>query len=508
MSEQAAAPTSRLKDWLGYLAMCLGMFMAILDIQIVASSLPDIQAGLDIPLDSLSWIQTAYLIAEIIAIPLTGWLTCLLSLRGLFLVSVIAFTLASLGCAASGSLALLLLFRTIQGFCGGAMIPATFTAVFTLFPERLHVRATAIGGLLAMLAPMLGPTLGGYITATFSWPWLFLINVGPGIVAAVVAAALLRTAKADRAALARFDAFGLVSFAVALAALELALKEGPKRGWSDALPLALLVVSLSGGLAGIRRCLSRPRPLVDLRPFAQPEFAASAFYSFVLGASLYGSVYLLPLFLGYVREHSALEIGNTMIVAGAAQFCAMPMVVLAMKRIGPLPLVAAGFVLLAAGLVTNGFATYRTDFAELFWPQVLRGAGVVLCLLPTTALALEGRNGEDLANASSLYNLLRNLGGAVWIALVDTVLQVRGPVHAAELARRLQAGDREAARFVGLPLERFQGHPLPPVSHAAQEAIRPLVERAAAVASFNEAWIALGLFTGLSLLALPLLRRG
>ena len=184
--------------WLGYLAMCVGMFMAMLDIQIVASSLPEIQAGLAIPLDALGWVQTAYLIAEIIAIPLTGWLTQLLSLRGLFLAAIVGFTLASAGCAASTGFAALIAFRVVQGFCGGALIPAVFTAVFALFPERLHVRATTIAGAVAMLAPTLGPTLGGYITETYSWPWLFLVNIVPGIVTGTAAAVFLRTAPGDR----------------------------------------------------------------------------------------------------------------------------------------------------------------------------------------------------------------------------------------------------------------------------------------------------------------------
>src|SRR5215469_5502010 len=229
-----------LTNWPGYLAICLGMFMAILDIQIVASSLPEIQAGLAIPLEQLGWVQTAYLIAEIIVIPLTGWLTRLLSLRGLFLASVAGFTAASLGCAASGDFAALLLFRALQGFCGGAMIPCAFTAGFTLFPERMHVRATTIAGAFAMLAPTLGPTLGGYITVTFSWPWLFLINVGPGILAGATAAVALRTEKPDRAALGRLDWAAILLLAIALSALELALKEAPERGWTAPYPLLLL----------------------------------------------------------------------------------------------------------------------------------------------------------------------------------------------------------------------------------------------------------------------------
>jgi MFS transporter, DHA2 family, multidrug resistance protein len=503
--------------WIGYLAMCVGMFMAILDIQIVASSLPEIQAGLAIPLDQLSWIQTAYLIAEIIAIPLTGWLTQLLSLRTLFLAAVTGFTLASAGCAASDGFAMLVAFRVVQGFCGGAMIPAVFTAVFALFPERQHIRATAIAGSVAMLAPTLGPTLGGYITETYSWPWLFLINTLPGLLSALTAAIFLRTAPGDRAALRRLDLVGLAFLATALATLELALKDAPVRGWSDPASLALLALCATSGVAGIRRCLTRTPPLVDLRLLSDSGFACGCFYSFVLGGGLYGSIYLLPRFLYYVRGHTALEIGEVMIVTGIAQLLGTPLAALLEKRVAARALTACGYGLFAAGLIANGFITPQTDFPGidflagdfpgLVWPQILRGAGIMLCILPTMAVALEGRQGAALADASAVFNLMRNLGGAVWIALVDTILELRAPTHAAALVARLQAGDPDAARFVGLPLDRFHNVPLGPIDAATQELVQPLVERAAATASMNEAFLALGAFFLLSLLALPWLRR-
>jgi MFS transporter, DHA2 family, multidrug resistance protein len=502
-----AGLTQSRATWLGYLAMCVGMFMAVLDIQIVASSLPEIQTGLAIPLDALGWVQTAYLIAEIIAIPLTGWLTELLSLRGLFLAAIIGFTLASAGCAASTGFAGLIAFRIVQGFCGGALIPAVFTAVFALFPERLHVRATTIAGAVAMLAPTLGPTLGGYITETYSWPWLFLVNIVPGIVTGTAATVFLRTAPGDRSALRRLDLAGLILLAIALTTLELGLKYAPERGWGDPAALALLAVCVASGAAGIRRCLKRAPPLVDLRLLRDGGFACGCFYSFVLGGGLYGAIYLMPRFLFYVRGHTALEIGEIMIVTGVTQLFGAPLAAVLDKRIAARKLTALGYGIFAAGLLANGFATPETDFAGLVWPQILRGAGVMLCILPTMAVALEGKAGAALADASGLFNLMRNLGGAVWIALIDTILETRTPTHAADLVARLQAGDPVAARFVGLPLERFHSVPLGPIDPAIKDFVQPLLERAAATASINEAFLALGAFFLVSLAALPWLRR-
>jgi DHA2 family multidrug resistance protein len=495
-------------NWLGYLAICLGMFMAILDIQIVASSLPEIQTGLSIPHDQLGWVQTAYLMAEIVVIPLTGWLTRLLSLRGLFLVAVTGFTAASLGCAASGGFAVLIFFRIVQGFCGGAMIPMAFTAIFALFPEPMHLRATTIAGALAMLAPTLGPTLGGYVTETYDWPWLFLINVGPGILAGVVAAAALTTEKPDRAALGRLDWVAIALLAVALSTLEIALKEAPENGWTAPSSLALCALCAGSGTVGIYRCLTRSRPLLDLRLLREQSFAAACFYSFVLGGGLYGSVYLMPLFLGYVRQHTALEIGEIMIVTGAAQLVTAPLAAKLERHFDVRLLAGVGYGLFAAGLLADGFTTYETDFSGLFWPQIMRGAGVMLCLLPTTALALEGRQGEALADASGLFNLMRNLGGAIWISLIDTILHSRAQVHVDALVDRLQAGDPVAAASIGLPLDKFHNIPLGPIDQATKDFVGPLVERAGFAAACNDAWLILGVFFALSLLLLPLLHRG
>jgi DHA2 family multidrug resistance protein len=487
--------------------MCLGMFMAILDIQIVASSLPDIQIALKIPQDQLSWLQTSYLIAEVIAIPLTGWLVRLASLRGLFVAATIGFTLASLGCASSFGLAPLLFFRVIQGFCGGALIPVVFTSVFTMFPERSRLLATTVGGVFAMLAPTIGPVVGGYITETYSWHWLFLINLGPGIVVATVAFRFVDAGRPDWSLWRRLDYLSLVLVSVCLASLELALKEGPAHHWTGWFVLGLLTASAISGSVVVRRCATHRDAILDLRCFADRRFRVSCFYSFMLGMGLYGSVYLLPLYLAFVRQHTPLEIGTIMVVMGAAQLISAPFAALAEKRLNRLWLTGLGFALFAAGLIANGFMTIETDAAGLFWPQILRGTAVLFCLLPTTTIALERQPPELVASASGLFNLQRNLGGAIGIALIDTILAQRVPAHIAALVKRLQAGDPDAARVVGLPLANFHNVPLGPIDEATRAQVAPLVEQAALVLSFNEAWLVVGGLFAVSLLALPLLRR-
>ena len=487
--------------------MCLGMFMAILDIQIVASSLPEIQAAFDIPLDRLSWVQTAFLIAEVVAIPLTARLTRLMSLRGLFVSAVAGFTLASVGCALSHDFATLILFRTIQGFCGGIVIPAVFTAGYVLFPIGRRILPTTIAGVFAMMAPTLGPVVGGYITETYSWHWLFLINLGPGLFVLPIVACLVRIGRPNWRLLPHLDYIGVALMALGLGSLEILLKEGPKHDWSGSHVFIPLAFVLLGGGGAIRRCFDRSDPIVELHLLGNRAFALSCVYSFVLGMGLYASVYLLPLFLGLVREHTPLEIGEIMIVCGVAQLFIAPLAAAAERRLDARILTAAGYALFAVGLLINGFATYETDFNGLFWPQILRGAGMMLCLLPTTTIALGRHTGDMLANASALFNLMRNLGGAIGISLVDTILERRPLVHVAELVARLQAGDADAARIVGLPVDKFHGVAMGPVDEATKQAIATLVERAALVISFNEAWLVFGAVFVVAALATPLIPR-
>ncbi len=492
--------------WIGFAAMAVGMFMAILDIQIVASSLPEIQAGLGIPLSWLSWVQTAYLMAEIVAIPLTGWLSRALSLRCAFVACVGGFTAASLLCAASRGFWMLVAARVVQGFCGGALIPLVFSAIFVMFDERRRTRATLLAGLLAMLAPTLGPAVGGFVTDRFSWHWLFLINVGPGIAVAALVAWSLAADDRGREGRAAIDLWSLPLLAVSLAGLELLLKEAPARGWLSPPMMLLTGLCAASGVALVRRCRRHPTPLIELGAFADRNFAVGCLFSFVLGVGLYGATYQLPLFLGLVRNYDALPIGKVMIVTGAAQLAVAPLATFLERRSDARALLAAGYGLLALGWLGNGFMTPATDFWGLFWQQLARGAAVMLCLLPSTALALGGFAPARVANASGLFNLMRNLGGAIGLAVIDTVLEQRTPGHVTELVARLEAGDAGAARFVGLPTERFTGVPLGPVDQATRDLVAPLVERAGLVAALDDAWLWIGGAMLLSLLLVPLLR--
>jgi DHA2 family multidrug resistance protein len=492
--------------WAAFLLMCLGMFMAILDIQVVATSLPTIQGALRISQDTMSWIQTAYLIAEVIAIPLTGLLTRVFTLRWLFAGAVGVFTVASIGCALSGNFAVLLLFRVVQGFSGGVLIPAVFSAVFLLFPPRLHSVATTIGGVVAVLAPTIGPVVGGFITETWSWPWLFLINVIPGLIAALATPRLLPRHDTDFAELAKLDAHVLILLAVALASLEIGLKQAPQRGWLSPLSAGLLLVGVIGIGLAIRRTLGAEHPVVRLSALRRRSFAVGCALSFCLGVGLFGSVYLMPVFLAFVRERDAFEIGTIMLVTGVAQLITAPLGVMLESRLGARSLTAAGFALFALGLGLSAFQPRIADFDEMFWPQVVRGIAIMFCLLPPTRIALGLLPEAEVADASGLFNLMRNLGGAIGIALIDTILYGRVESYAENFRDRLLAGDATAAQAIGLSTKLFLDRPPGPPDEATIAFVRPMVERASLALCVNDAWAMLACVAVVGLLLVPFAR--
>jgi DHA2 family multidrug resistance protein len=508
MSAMSEAPTHdpAVAPWAGFLMMCLGMFMAILDIQVVATSLPTIKEAFEISADAMSWIQTAYLIAEVIAIPLTGLFTRVLTLRWLFVSAITLFTAASLGCAFSGSFGTLIAFRLVQGFAGGALIPAVFSAVFMLFPTRLHSTATTVGGVVAVLAPTIGPVVGGWITETYSWHWLFLINVIPGLTAAAATPFLLPRQEARLADLAKLDGISVALAAVALASLEIGLKDAPHDGWLSVHCAGLFFASAACAAIFIRRTLRVADPVVDLSTLKQRSFAVGCALSFCLGVGLFGSVYLMPVFLAFVRGHNAFEIGTIMLVTGVAQLLTAPFAATLESRFGARSLTCIGFALFAVGLAMSARQTRLADFDEMLWPQVVRGVAIMFCLLPPTRLALGSLSEIQVPDASGLFNLMRNLGGAIGIAVIDTILYGRSAYHADNFRDRLLAGDATAAQAIGLSKELFAKRLPGPPDAQAVAFVRPLVEKASLALSVNEAWALLAWVAVLGLLLVPLAR--
>jgi len=426
------------REWAGFMAMVVGMFMAILDIQIVSASLGEIQAGLSASPDEAAWVQTSYLTAEIVMIPLSGWLSRLLSTRILFVSSAIGFTVFSLACSHASSLGEMITYRALQGFIGGAMIPTVFATAFLLFPPQLRGKVSVLIGLTATLAPTIGPTLGGWLTETFSWHWLFLINVPFGIAVAFAVWAWVRLDKPDFSLRHGFDWIGLGLMALFLGNLEYVLEEGARWNWFE--DDTIVRSAVIGGVASLLflwRMLTRPDPLVELRTFGNANFALGSLFSFVLGIGLYGSVYMIPLFLGSVRGYNSLQIGETMFVTGFGMFAAAPLVGNLIKYFDMRPLITAGLVMTGAAIWWTGHLTKDSAFWELAGPQVLRGFAMMFVMVPSNQIALGTLPPVAMKNAAGLYNLMRNLGGAVGLAVINTMVMTRTAVHAASLREQV-----------------------------------------------------------------------
>ena len=506
MRQTETHPTG-LMPWFGFLCMCIGMFMAILDIQIVATSLPTIQQALGISTDQMIWVQTAYLTAEIVAIPLTGYFTARLGMRWLFVSAICVFTLASFGCGQSETFETLIAWRIVQGFAGGTLIPAVFSAVFLLFPPRSQGIATTIAGIAAVFAPTVGPIVGGWLTETYSWHWLFRINVVPGVLAALGAAWSLRSAASNARSDRSIDVIALVLLAAGLTALQIGLKDAPSLGWLSPNVAALLAGFVLCTVWFAWRTWHAASPLVELQCFRDRNFAVGCGLSFILGAGLFGSTYLMPFFLGLVREHDAFRIGQIMLVTGIAQLLSAPLAVYLEQRVGGRTLCLFGFGLFAAGLLASTTQTAETDFAEMVVPQIMRGAASMFCLLPPTRIALGYLATEKVADGSGLFNLMRNLGGAIGLALIDTTIFSRAETRGEAIAQELQDGNIDTAVSIGIPRDAFVEQIGTPPDEFTQEMVRPLIERQALVDAINDAWLLIGLLTLLAVLLIFLIRR-
>jgi DHA2 family multidrug resistance protein len=509
MPAAAAVPAMTPKVRLGFMAMVFGMFMAILDIQIVSASISEIQAGLAASPDEASWVQTSYLIAEIVMIPLSGFLSRLLSTRVLFTASATGFTIFSLACAFSSNLGTMIVFRAAQGFIGGAMIPTVFAASFMLFPPAKRAGATVIIGLTATLAPTIGPTLGGWLTESFSWHWLFLINVPVGIAIATAVWLTVDIDKPDRSLLAKFDWWGLAAMAAFLGSLEYVMEEGPRWDWlADGTVRNLAAVCLVSGIVFFWRAFTRPEPIVDLRAFTDRNFAIGCLFSFTMGIGLYGAVYLIPLFLGRVRGYNSMQIGEVMFITGLCMFLAAPWVGKALARFDPRILLACGLSLFFLSMWLTARLTVQSAFPEMAFPLGLRGVAMMMCMAPVNQIALGTIAPARLKNASGLYNLMRNMGGAVGLAVINTLVKDRSFLHRVHLGEAvnwarpeaLQSRDNIAAAMAGQLGEGAS-------QLAALARIKAMVTQQALVLAYNDVLIVMACCFLISLPLVPFLRR-
>jgi DHA2 family multidrug resistance protein len=496
------------RDWVAFLAMVLGMFMAILDIQIVASSISQIQAGISASAEEISWIQTSYLIAEVVMIPLSGWAARVASTRYLFFASCITFTVASAACAFSWSIESMIVFRAIQGFLGGAMIPMVFATTYMIFPPRMQAGLSVVIGLVATMAPTMGPSLGGWLTEVWSWHWLFLINVVPGVIVAALVITCGRREKPRLDMLKGFDAIGIALVAVFLGSLQYVLEEGPGDDWfADERIVALTAITVLAGLAFVWRELTVEHPVVDLKAFADSNFLVGCLYSFIIGIGLYGSVYVVPLYLGRIRGYSALEIGVTMMVTGLFQALSAPLAGNLAKHMDLRWMLGLGLSLFGGGLWLNSALTSEWGYWEMFLPQAVRGLALMFCFVPINAVALGHLPPHQVQNASGLYNLMRNLGGAIGLAAINTTFTHRADLHMLRLSESLTAARLAATDALAGLAARLEPVLGSNAEAGALKLLAQMTRRQAMTMAFADVMMLMASVFALGLLLLPLLQK-
>lgn len=441
MDERGLPPWPAL---IAYVLMAFGMFMAILDIQIVSASLSQIQAGLSASADEISWVQTSYLVAEVVMIPLSGFLARALSIKWLFVFSCAGFTAASFLCSTATTIEEMVIYRAIQGFLGGAMIPTLYSAGFIMFGRARQGALMVIVSLIVTFAPTIGPTLGGWLSDRLGWEWLFLINVIPGILITFGVWALVDIDEPNFELLKRIDFTGLLAMALFLGGLDYVLEEGARHEWfEDGAIATWAAVTLVAAVIFFWRAFTAREPIVRLAPFANFNFAGGALLGAVFGIGLYGLVYLYPLFLARVANLSSGQIGTTLLATGISMMVSAPIAGSLVRRMDPRALLAIGLLSLSISTYLTSLMTVEWRAPELLLPQVVRGFGLMCCIVSISNTTFATLPADQLKDAPGLFTLLRNLGGAVGLALINTAILNRYNLHWERLAEAANPGRPE-----------------------------------------------------------------
>ncbi|ACS55251.1 MDR family MFS transporter [Rhizobium sp. WSM1325] len=507
----APAVMSPLRMWAAVVGSTLGAFMAVLNIQIVNASLADIQGAIGAGTDDGGWISTSYLIAEIVVIPLSAWLARVFSLRNYLLTNAILFLIFSVACAFAANLQQMIILRAIQGFSGGVLIPMAFTIIITLLPKAKQPIGLALFALSATFAPAIGPTIGGYLTENWGWEHIFYVNLVPGALMVGLLWASLDRAPMNLKLLAKGDWPGIVTMAIGLAALQTVLEEGNKEDWfgSDFIVRLSVIAAVSLTLFLIIE-LKTANPLLSLRLLLRRNFGFGIVANFLLGIALYGSVFVLPIYLTRIQGYNSEQIGMVLAWTGIPQLLLIPLVPQLMKRFDVRLLIVVGFALFAASNFMNVHMTgdYASD--QLFWPNIVRAIGQALVFTPLSAIATAGIEQENAGSASALFNMMRNLGGAVGIASLQTFLSKREQFHSNILTHSVSIFEEATRDRIARLTGYFMSHGVSDqalAGHKAVVAIALKIRKQANIMAFSDTFFLLGVALVVALLATLLLKK-
>lgn len=500
-SAPTPAPAVSLKTWIGVMGTILGAFMAVLDIQITNASLQDIQAALGATLEEGSWISTAYLVAEIVVIPLTGWLSYIFSVRRYLIVNAALFVFFSVCCAWAWNLPSMIVFRAAQGLTGGTLIPMAFTFILQNLPPANQPVGLAMFAITATFAPSIGPTVGGWLTENYGWEYIFYLNIIPGLLLLAAIWYAVAPERMHLQLLKQGDWIGIVAMAIGLGSLQMVLEEGSREDWFDSaliVRLALLAAIFLSLFFWLE--LTRRRPFIELRLLGRRNFSLANIVNVALGVGLYGSIYILPLYLAQIQQYNALQIGEVIMWAGVPQLFIVPLVPILMKRIDTRLMIGVGVALFAVSCFMNSSLTAETGLDQLRWSQLVRAMGQPLIMVPLSSIATAGIEPALAGSASGLFNMMRNLGGSFGIAALATLLKNREQFHSNRLGEFVSVYDPETQQRLDQLTQFFLGRGGVDWSTAQQQAIATIdsaVRREAFVMAYNDCFY----FIGITLLA-------
>ena len=510
-SPDKAASGVSAKTWLAVIGATLGAFMAVLNIQIVNASLADIQGGIGAGIDDGGWISTSYLIAEIVVIPLSGWLAQVFSVRIYLLTNAVLFLVFSAACALAQDLPQMIVLRAVQGFSGGVLIPMAFTLIITLLPKAKQPIGLALFAISATFAPAIGPTIGGYLTENWGWKYIFYVNVVPGAIMIGMLYFSLEAKPMKLSLLRDGDWLGIVTMAIGLSALQTVLEEGNKDDWfgSPFIVRFAVIAAIALPLFVLIELTSR-KPLLNLRLLFRRNFGFGVLANFLLGVALYGSVYILPVYLARVQGYNSEQIGMVLAWTGLPQLVLIPLVPRLMKHFDPRIVIGIGFALFAASNFMNIYMTNDYAADQLFWPNVVRAVGQALVFAPLSAVATAGIEAENAGSASALFNMMRNLGGAIGIAALQTLVTKREQYHSNVLTQSVSLFEEATRIRLEQLTQYFANHGVidrVDAVHRAYVAIGHIVQKQAFILAFSDTFYLLGAVLIVALMAALLLKK-
>jgi DHA2 family multidrug resistance protein len=499
------------KTWLAVIGSALGAFLAVLNIQVVNSALADIQGAIGAGIDDGGWISTSYLIAEIIVIPLSGWLTKVFSTRNYLIANTFLFLIFSVACATSQNLGQMIVWRALQGFSGGVLIPMAFTIIMTMLPSSKQPIGLALFTLSAVFAPAIGPTVGGYLNETYGWHYIFYVNLAPGLLMLGMLWVSLEREPMRLGLLKEGDWLGVITMAIGLGALQTVLEEGNKDDWfGSTFILRLSIIAAVALSLFLWIEFTVKKPLLELRLLWRRNFGLATLATALLGMVLYGSVFVMSLYLSQLQGYNSEQIGEVLAWVGLPQLLLIPFLPTFTRRFDARLLIIVGFGLFAASNFLNIHLTDYSAGPQLLWPNVVRAFGQAITIAPLSAIAVAGIEREYAGSASSIFNMTRNLGGAIGIAMFQTFLTHREQYHSEFITSSVSLFDRATQHRLDDLTQYFKTHGVSDPAYAWQEAavsIGRSIHQEASIMSYSDAFFLQGVILVLALSVIFFLRK-